>query len=50
MKTSGKIGSSGVLVSDNVEQRFETYIYKYIRGTKTQSQILHLGPSYIHFV
>ena len=27
MKASGKIGSNGVQVSDNVEKRFETYIY-----------------------
>jgi len=27
MKASGKIGNSGVLVSDNVEQRFETDIH-----------------------
>jgi hypothetical protein len=32
MKASGKIGSSGVWVSDSVEKRFETdtYIYTYI--------------------
>ena len=28
MKASGKIGSSGVEVSDNVEQRFETDLHK----------------------
>ena len=27
MKAGGKIGSSGVWVSDNVEKRFETDIY-----------------------
>ena len=27
MKDSGKIGSNGVKVSDNVERRFETDIY-----------------------
>jgi hypothetical protein len=27
MKTSGKIGSNGVYVSENVEKRFETDIY-----------------------
>jgi hypothetical protein len=27
MKASGKIGNSGVYVSDNVEQRFETEIH-----------------------
>jgi hypothetical protein len=27
MKASGKIGSNGVYVSDNVERRFETDIY-----------------------
>jgi len=36
MKASGNIGSSGVYVSDNVEQRFETdihtYIHTYIQG------------------
>jgi len=33
MKASGKIGSSGGKVSDNVERRFETdiYIYTYSR-------------------
>jgi len=30
MKASGKIGSNGVYVSDNVEKRFETDIYIYI--------------------
>jgi hypothetical protein len=30
MKASGKIGSNGVDVSDNVEKSFETYIYIYI--------------------
>jgi len=30
MKASGKIGSSGVYVSDNVEQRFENDIHAYI--------------------
>jgi len=30
MKASGKIGSSGVLVSDNVEQRFETDIHTHL--------------------
>ena len=34
MKVSGKIGSSGALVSDSVEKRFEpdihTYIHTYI--------------------
>ena len=32
MKASGKIGSNGVQVSDNVRKRFEinTYIYIYI--------------------
>jgi hypothetical protein len=28
MKASEKIGSSGVQMSDSVEKRFETYIYK----------------------
>ena len=27
MKASGKIGSNGVYVSDNIEKRFETNIY-----------------------
>ena len=30
MKASGKIGSNGVWVSDNVERRFETDIRVYI--------------------
>ena len=30
MKASGKRGSSGVYVSDNVEQHFETDIHRYI--------------------
>jgi hypothetical protein len=30
MKASGKIGSSGVWVSDSVEKRFETDIHTYI--------------------
>ena len=30
MKASGKIGSNGVQVSDNVKKRFETDIYIYI--------------------
>jgi len=45
MKASGKIGSSGVYVSDNVEQRFKTtyihthtYIHTYIH-TYTHAHI-----------
>ena len=30
MNASGKIGSNGIQVSDNVEKRFETHIYIYI--------------------
>ena len=38
MKASGKIGSSGVLVSGSVERRFETDIYihplaRHVSGT-----------------
>jgi len=29
MKASGKIGSNGVYMSDNVEKRFETNIHTY---------------------
>jgi len=38
MKASEKIGSSGVYVSDNVEERFETNIDTYIQ--KTNGEIL----------
>jgi len=34
MKASGKIGSNGVDVSDNVERHFETDIYIYIYNCK----------------
>jgi hypothetical protein len=34
MKANGKIGSNGVYVSDNVEKRFETDIYIFLRFGK----------------
>ena len=34
MKASGKIGSNGVKVSDNVERRFETDIHTYIHTNR----------------
>ena len=40
MKASGTIGSSGVYVSDNVEQRFETDIHTYIRNKRKRTKVL----------
>jgi len=46
MKASGKIGSSGVEVSDSVEKRFETNTYRVIqndcRGFNNLSYTIHL--------
>ena len=43
MKASGKIGSSGVWVSDNVEQRFETDIHTYIHT------YIHISLSHFYY-
>ena len=53
MKASGKIGSNGVKVSDNVEKRFETdiyiyiYIYIYIWVSQEECARLREGVPYV---
>jgi hypothetical protein len=40
MKASGKIGSNGIYVSDNVEKRFETDIYIHIEERHIKFKLL----------